>query len=123
MDTIKVLVIDDNKNHAEGLTELLNLSGFDATSVWNGADGIELAERLRVDAVVLDLDLPDMTGYEVCQRLRANPATTSVAVIFYTGSQPSATVARIADAFLTYPVGINEISVVVQGCVARRKKL
>ena len=122
MDIIKVLVIDDNKNHAEGLAELLNISGFDSICAGNGADGIEQAERLQVDAVLLDLDLPDMTGYEVCQRLRDNPVTASTAVIFHTGSQPTATVAKIADAFLTYPVGIDEISAVVQGCVARRKK-
>jgi CheY-like chemotaxis protein len=118
---LKVLVIDDNKNHAEGLAELLNLAGFDCASVLNGTEGIELAEKLQVDAVLLDLDLPDMSGYEVSQRLRANPATASAAIIFHTGSQPTAAVERVADAFLTYPVAITEISAVVQGCVARRR--
>ena len=121
MKPLRVLVIDDNRNHAEGLAELLNLAGFECASALTGTDGIELAERLKVDAVLLDLDLPDMTGYKVSQRLRANPATASAAIIFHTGSQPTAAVARVADAFLTYPVAISEISAVVQGCVARRK--
>ena len=123
MMPIKVLVIDDNRNHTEGLAELLNLAGFDCMSVWTGTDGIEMAERLKVDAVLLDLDLPDMTGYEVSQRLRTNPVTAMAAIIFHTGSQPTSAVARVADAFLTYPVAISEISAVVQGCVARRRTM
>ena len=72
----KVLVIDDNRVHAEGLAELLELSGFESSAVWTGLDGVEMAERLGVDAVLLDMDLPDIKGFEVCRRLRENPATS-----------------------------------------------
>ena len=121
MQSIKVLVIDDNKAHAEGLAELLELSGFGCTSAGTGLDGLEMAERLAVDAVLLDMNLPDIEGMEVCRRLRNNPATTNVAVIFHTGSQPSPGMEHDADSFLTYPVAIGELSAVIMGCVAKRK--
>jgi CheY-like chemotaxis protein len=123
MQNFKVLVIDDNEAHAEGLAELLELSGFDCTSVSTGLDGLDMAERLAVDAVLLNMDLPDIEGLEVCRRLRSNPVTTNVAVIFHTGSSPSPGMEHDADSFLTYPVAIRELSVVIQGCVARRKGL
>ncbi len=97
MQSIKVLVIDDNKAHAEGLAELLELSGFGCTSAGTGLEGLDMAERLAVDAVLLDMDLPDIEGIEVCRRLRSNPVTTNVAVIFHTGSQPSPGMQHDAD--------------------------
>jgi DNA-binding response OmpR family regulator len=123
MQKIRVLVIDDNKAHAEGLAELLELSGFDCTSTGTGLDGLELAAQLSVDAVLLDMDLPDIEGSEVCRRLRANPVTTNVAVIFHTGSRPSPGIDHEADSFLTYPVAVTELSAVIQGCVARRNSI
>jgi DNA-binding response OmpR family regulator len=120
MSSIKVLVIDDNEAHAQGLAELLALSGFDAIYATTGTRGFELALSQSVDAVLLDLNLPDMSGYEVCHRLRSEPATANVAIVFHTAAD-SAGVDHQADAFLTYPVEMGHICHVIQGCVARRK--
>ena len=89
---LRVLVIDDNKPHAEGLAELLDRAGFAASYVLTGAQGIEQAQQLAVDAVLLDMNLPDMNGFEVCRRLRRDPKTAYIAVIFHTaqGSVPGA---------------------------------
>ena len=70
---LKVLVIDDNQAHSEGLAELLQLAGFEASYVLTGGEGLEAARRLSVDAVLLDMNLPDMNGFEVCRRLRRDP--------------------------------------------------
>jgi two-component system cell cycle response regulator len=121
METIKVLVVDDNKAHAEGLVELLGLSGFESTFVLNGLDAVRMAEQLSVDAVLLDMGLPDIKGYEVCRRLRINPITANVAVIFHTGSQPLPSRDHQADAFLTFPISTIEVFAVIRGCVERRK--
>ncbi len=75
MERIKVLVVNDNKSHAEGLCELLELSGFESNLVLTGLEVEKIVERGRVDAVLLDVELPDITGYEVCRRLRQNPAS------------------------------------------------
>ena len=55
---LRVLVIDDNEAHAEGLAELLCLAGFEAWHVLTGNEGIESARNLNVDAVLLDMNLP-----------------------------------------------------------------
>jgi DNA-binding response OmpR family regulator len=119
--TLKVLVIDDNEAHAEGLAELLGLAGFEATHVLTGAGGIETARRLSVDAVLLDMNLPDMNGFEVCRRLRRDPQTTNIAVVFHTaqGSVPGAR--HEGDAFLTYPVAMSEVYSVIRASVERRR--
>ncbi len=118
---LKVLVIDDNEAHAEGLAELLGLAGFEATHVLTGSEGIETARTLAVDAVLLDMNLPDMNGFEVCRRLRRDPRTTNIAVIFHTaqGSVPGAR--HEGDAFLTYPVAMSEVYAVIRDSVERRR--
>jgi len=118
---LRVLVIDDNKAHAEGLAELLCLAGFEAWHVLSGNDGIESARTLNVDAVLLDMNLPDMNGFEVCRRLRRDPRTASIAVVFHTaqGSIPGAR--HEGDAFLTYPVAMSEVYATIRASIERRK--
>ena len=120
-DTFKVLVIDDNQAHAEGLAELLSLAGFEAWHELTGGAGIEAARRLAVDAVLLDMNLPDMNGFEVCRRLRRDPRTAYIAVVFHTaqGSVPGAR--HEGDAFLTYPVAMSEVYAVIRASVERRR--
>lgn len=121
IDTLKVLVIDDNQPHAEGLAELLQLAGFEASYVLTGGEGIESARNLGVDAVLLDMNLPDMNGFEVCRKLRRDPRTAYIAVVFHTaqGSVPGAR--HEGDAFLTYPVVMNEVYSVIRRSVDRRR--
>ena len=119
---LKVLVIDDNKAHAEGLAELLGLSGFEASCVLTGGEGIEAARQLGVDAVLLDMNLPDMNGFEVCRRLRRDPRTAGIAVVFHTaqGSVPGSR--HPGDAFLSYPVAMSEVYATIRKAVERRRE-
>jgi DNA-binding response OmpR family regulator len=119
---LKVLVIDDHKAHAEGLAELLQLAGFDASYVQTGGEGLAKARERGVDAVLLDMNLPDMNGFEVCRRLRRDPDTASIAVVFHTaqGSVPGAR--HEGDAFLTYPVAMSEVYAVIRASVERRRR-
>jgi len=119
--TLKVLVIDDNEAHAEGLAELLQLAGFEASHALTGSEGITAALSLAVDAVLLDMNLPDLNGFEVCRRLRRDPRTVGVAVVFHTaqGSVPGAR--HEGDAFLTYPVEMSQVYATIRESVARRR--
>src|SRR5271163_3147234 len=121
MNAIRVLVVDDHEPHAEGLAELLQLAGFEASYVLTGKEGIESARTLAVDAVLLDMNLPDINGFEVCRRLRRDPRTASIAIVFHTaqGSTPGAR--HEGDAFLTYPIPTDQLVSVIKGCVARRR--
>ena len=119
---LKVLVIDDHKPHAEGLAELLQLAGFEASYALTGAEGLENARKQDVDAVLLDMNLPDMNGFEVCRRLRRDPNTAHIAVVFHTaqGSVPGSR--HEGDAFLTYPVAMDQVYSVIRSSVERRRK-
>ncbi len=117
----RVLVVDDNQAHASGLAELLRIAGFDAREIDNGHDALRIAAEGSVDAVLLDLGLPDMSGYEVCRQLRSDERTAHIAVIFHSGTQEPLHFDHHGDAFLTFPISFSEVFSTIRGCVARRR--
>ncbi|WP_029045295.1 ATP-binding protein [Cupriavidus sp. amp6] len=66
----RVLVVDDNADSADSMAELLNMLGHDARAAYGGHQALALAGSFRPDCVLLDLEMPDMSGYEVLQALR-----------------------------------------------------
>ena len=62
-----MLIVDDNEDGAESLAMLLQLGGHETHIAHDGVEAIEAAERLRPDVVLLDIGLPRLNGYEVCQ--------------------------------------------------------
>jgi DNA-binding response OmpR family regulator len=121
-EAIKVLVIDDNLAHAEGLAELLGLAGFESAYVLTGKEGVDYCKREGVDAVLLDMNLPDMNGFEVCRRLRRDPQTAGIAVVFHTAQGSTPGDRHPGDAYLTYPVAMSEVYAVIRACILRRRK-
>ena len=79
----RVLMIDDST--AERDLYAFMLEGYlRVLTAARGAEGLELAERERPDAIVLDVMMPEMNGWEVCRRLKSNPHTASIPVIMLT---------------------------------------
>jgi CheY-like chemotaxis protein len=92
MDTLKrVLVIDDDQPIREVLQELLE-GHFTITTAPNGLVGLELAQTLRPDLILCDIQMPQMNGYEVLQALHQNPTTTAIPFIFLTSQSTKADV-------------------------------
>ncbi|RYZ98877.1 MAG: response regulator [Moraxellaceae bacterium] len=81
----KILVIEDNVDGAESLWKALDMLGYDARVALNGADGLQLAEDFRPEAILLDVGLPDMGGYQVAQQLRATSWGKEIYLIAATG--------------------------------------
>jgi PAS domain S-box-containing protein len=81
----RVLVVDDNRDAAETLADLLGIAGFSSTVEYSGEAALRAAERDAPDAVLLDIGLPDVDGYEVCQRIRRSGAARQPIVIALTG--------------------------------------
>ena len=67
----KLLIIDDNASITDMLELILPAEGFDVTTVNSGPDGIEAAQRLNPDLIVLDLMMPGIDGWQVCREIRA----------------------------------------------------
>lgn len=109
----RVLVVDDNRDAADTLAELLRLQGHAVTLAYDGAQALSLAEREHPDIVLLDLGLPGMDGLEVARRLRAAPATATSRLIALTGygqdSDRRATALAGFDAHLTKPVDVQAL--------------
>jgi diguanylate cyclase (GGDEF)-like protein len=83
-DLQKVLVADDDALNRQVLGELL-MPEYTVLLAKNGAQALERAARHLPDLILLDVVMPDMDGYEVLRRLRADPATAHIAVIFISG--------------------------------------
>jgi CheY-like chemotaxis protein len=107
----KVLVVEDDPEVAELEKLILEAAGFRVIRTGDGLDGLRLAQSQPLAAVVLDADLPGMDGFEICLRLRANPFTNSLPILFLSGNAnaPLMALASGADKVLSKPEGISEL--------------
>ena len=80
-----MLVVDDNADASETLTMLLGLWGHDVQSAADGPTALATAAAHRPDVVLLDISLPGMSGYEVADRLRADPDLRDTVLVAMTG--------------------------------------
>ena len=110
----KILIIDDEENICTLLTEVFSQRKHDVVTARDGVKGLELAKTGQPDVVVLDIDMPGLDGYEVCKRLRANPATHKLPILMLTGKTdlPDAMkgLATGADDYITKPFDVEEVA-------------
>ena len=81
----KIIVVDDNREAAQTLAAVLTLSGYEASAVFSGADALELGAKEHPDAMLLDIGMPGMTGYETAQRIRMEAWGRKLLLIALTG--------------------------------------
>ena len=81
----KVLIIDDNRDAADTLHALLRDYGFTCASALDGPSGLETVSSFAPDAILLDLGLPGLDGYEVARRIRSQPDGARVLIVAVTG--------------------------------------
>ena len=113
---MKVLIIDDNADNLISIKALLNNlePDYKILTAKSGIEGIELAVSDSPDTILLDIQMPNMDGYEVCKRLRADNRTSSIPIIFLTAIKTSAK-DRIrgleigGDSYLVKPIDEGEL--------------
>jgi two-component system phosphate regulon response regulator PhoB len=119
----QVLLVEDEPDVARLVEFNLRAAGFEVTAVGTGALALASARRAPPHVVVLDLMLPDLTGYEVCQRLRADPATADVGVLMLTARGDAED--RImglevgADDYVVKPFVVREVALRVAALAGR----
>ncbi|TIW40827.1 MAG: response regulator, partial [Mesorhizobium sp.] len=119
--TARILVVDDIPANIRLLEVRLLAEYFEVLTASNGPDAIETCENGKVDVVLLDVMMPDMDGFEVCRRLKSDPATSHIPVVMITAlDQVSDRVRGLeagADDFLTKPVNDLQLMTRVKSLV------
>ena len=80
----RILVVEDNRDSADSLRLLLELSGHEVAVAYSGHDGVQAAEQYQPDVVLCDIGLPGLDGYGVARKLRDNPTTATARLIAVT---------------------------------------
>ena len=118
-----VLIADDNRDAADSLALLLNASGHATHVAYSGGQALDLALRVRPDACILDIGMPEMTGYEVAERIRAQSSGGQVMLIAVTGwgQQEDKLKAEAAgfDHHLTKPVEPGTVEMLLHQLASR----
>ena len=81
----RVLVVDDNQDSAVSLAMLLGLTGYETSTAFDGEEALAVANRFHPHAVLLDIGLPKLNGYEVCRCLRAAERSRELIIVALTG--------------------------------------
>jgi class 3 adenylate cyclase len=109
----KILVVDDTPQNVLLLADLLASKGYAVGTAASGAEALQRIAGEAFDLVLLDVVMPQMGGYEVCQKIRANPATAILPVIMVTALDPGQERLKGLDAgaddFLTKPINQPEL--------------
>lgn len=108
-----VLLIEDNEANRYLARFILVKNGFDVVEAPNGAEGVRLALERTPDLVLMDIEMPEMDGYEAAGLLRANPATARVPIMAFTSYAHPSDRKRAMDAgfsdYLEKPFDVGEL--------------
>jgi two-component system phosphate regulon response regulator PhoB len=122
---VHVLLVDDEDTLRKVMRDLLERDGFDVTEARDGVEALDQADRGAPDIIVLDLNLPGLSGYDVLQRLRAHPATAKTPVVVLTAKGDEDNEVRVfelgADDFLTKPFRARALSARLEAVLSRRR--
>jgi len=107
------MVVEDDEEMNELECELLQIHGMETVSAYDGAQAVQVAEEHTADAVLLDIMLPEMDGFECCRHLRQKHASRHLPIVMITAldsaDSRSAGIDAGADAFFTKPFDPQEV--------------
>jgi DNA-binding response OmpR family regulator len=120
----KVLIADDEPSIVTAVEFLLRREGFEVEIARDGSEALALVESARPDLVVLDVMMPQTSGYEVCKRIREREDWRHIKVIMLSAKGRDAEVAKGlalgADAYVTKPFSTRELMARVKSLLAER---
>ena len=112
----RILLIDDDKNTADGLRKILIQDGYDTRCVYSGNEAFHLIDTEHFDIVITDMKLPDISGFSVIEKVKEKDADLPVIMITGFSSLQTAIDAmkKGADDYLTKPVNIDELELILK---------
>jgi DNA-binding response OmpR family regulator len=109
----KVLIVDDEANIVISLEFLMEQAGYEIRIAQNGQEAMEAVENFQPDLILLDVMMPKINGFDVCRRIREDPARKNVKIVMLTakGREVEVTkgLALGADAYITKPFSTKEL--------------
>lgn len=109
----RILIVDDEPNIVLSLEFLMQQSGFDVAVARDGAEALERMQSFQPDLVLLDVMMPVLNGFEVCQKIRENSAWNAVKIVMLSAkgreSEVNKGLALGADAYVTKPFSTREL--------------
>jgi DNA-binding response OmpR family regulator len=122
-----ILVVDRNAGTRSRVASLLERTGYETRQAQNGREALDAASQVQPALVLLDVNLPEVSGYEVCRDLRDRYGS-DIAIIFLSGdrTEPYDRVAGLlvgADDYIVKPFDMRELEVRVENLIASRRKL
>ncbi|HEY9909039.1 MAG TPA: response regulator [Thermosynechococcaceae cyanobacterium] len=126
MSEVTILHVDDNETNRYVVTRMLQSAGYQVLQAATGEEGLQLAVEQSPDLVILDVQLPGLSGFEVCHRLKSNPATTSIPVLhlsatFVASRDKAQGLDSGADGYLAQPVEPIELIATVRSLLRVRQ--
>ncbi len=120
----RILVVDDSESYLESLTKMLVEDGYDVVQAKSGQECLDALNKLEIDCVLLDSQMPEMSGLEVCKKVRSDPAISNNPIMVLTGLPPDEHMLESLDAgaddFLTKDGGYAIIRARLQALLRRR---
>jgi len=120
----RILIVDDEPNIVLALELLMKKEGYETLSVDDGEKAFEAVKEFLPDRVILDIMMPKMDGYEVCQRIRADDRFRDVSIIMLTAKgrevEREKGMAMGADFYVTKPFSTREVMLKVKEILASR---
>ena len=83
-EDLRILIVDDTVENLQVLSSVLEQEGFQINVAQNGSEALEVAEKAHPDLILLDIIMPELDGFEVCKRLKADDVLCEIPVIFLT---------------------------------------
>ncbi|MEQ1918570.1 MAG: response regulator transcription factor [Elusimicrobiota bacterium] len=118
----KLLIIDDDAHLRESLAEVLELDGFECHQAGAAKEGIAAATKIDPDAVIMDIQLPDSSGFQICQELRKRSKITILIMMtgrFLSSEEKKQGFELGADEYITKPFDLAELSARIKQLLSR----
>src|SRR5256885_4787377 len=123
MDQSRILVVDDDRDLCDLLSEFLSEEGYEVTRAYGGQEALDAARSGTLDAVLLDLLLPDLSGVEVGRALREGVSTRDLPIVIISGDRSALARSQAelsADAFLEKPFSLAAVESAVRAALGPR---
>jgi len=113
-----ILVVEDNPMNMELVVDLLELYGYDVTGAEDGFEALEFVKQIEFDLILLDMQLPEMNGSEILEKLKSDPDTARMPVVALTAHAMAGDEERFVKAgcagYISKPINIREFKPAVE---------